>query len=188
MCSRFIFSILFAIFVGSGTALTAFQTKQEVLKPEEYAVYSTLINSITRGMSDAAILIHDQTFISGEAQQMDNGVEPEVRADFTAKNDTSYQLRPDFKLTNKYRLIQGKDGGRGLQSSELVIGPSRVGINRAEDQAIVRIRYGGMGGMGWKDQLVVLSKRNKRWEVERKINRMVPLTVVINEAKDSDNT
>ncbi|MGD0841853.1 MAG: hypothetical protein ABSA32_11900 [Candidatus Acidiferrales bacterium] len=161
--------------------------------PEEYAVYSLLLNSQYAFRDTQQLVIHIETYAGPPAPVVggtkDAAPRPKTRADtmadFDAKNDKSYQLERRFDVKIPYLLVseddlrpifaRKPDGSLDMDCWKRFYGQypgasgviyfSRVGLDRMGDQAFAygAIQSGFVGGAG---TFYVLARSNRGWAIQ----------------------
>lgn len=158
------------------------------INPEEYAVYSSIVNEVLESENIELVLIKKKTsgLVNSHLRQVRSGQTlrylkqnlPEVKGgilnDFLIKNIKSWPLSKRFGVKGNYELIGDKDieyfgGGRfsddfykKYPGVKLIIGFSRVGFNSKKNQALVYVELTTLGVYTFlvKENNVWVSKNN----------------------------
>lgn len=182
-------SLVTLLYVCAASDCVVASVAQENLEAEEYAVYSAVIDELSRGWgaSGRVTLRIEKDFPSSDVYAR-NGheyvkaimreVSQEVRDDYEAKNKLPYELKSLFDIRVPYVLVSSKarwsqpqkGASRKMaepnhRSSSMTL--SRVGFNAKADQALVYVGLicGRLCGSG---SYVMLAKENGVWRVERR--------------------
>lgn len=166
------------------------KTTQADIQAEEYAVYSSLIETRYSCGSNGLVVINDATRIQVIDHSLSNDLEfvhqqiPSIQQkmldDFKALNSQSYRLSRNFNIKNRYALVGGeefqeifKSGVEGWKifrskfpGSPGSISFSRVVLNPAMNEAFLymSISCGESCGEG---SYIILDKREGNWKIEK---------------------
>ncbi len=168
--------------------------EQISVQPDEYAVYSAILNEYDKSPADGKpvklIVIEDSTLTSSEDEyplektfeSRENKITPELKIlfeDYRTKNKKSEKLERAFNLQYKYILINKKDIGAFFEkveedgwakfykkypNSQGKIAFSRVGFNKVKSKAIV-YRTNSCGWLCAYGGYIILSKTGNTWNV-----------------------
>jgi hypothetical protein len=161
----------------------------EVSEPEEYMIYSALINQKYIRNDVRLIVISDRTFAhTVGTNSLDktlefiskklNISEQDLLKDFLMKNQQSYKLKAQFDIKVKYVLVNEEEKSQLSQSGNFwsafdekypnaqgILSLSRVGFNHAMSRALVYIGNNGSASTG-AGYYVLLVKSDGKWVIQ----------------------
>ena len=180
------FAFALLLFGGAARALPPFA--QSDIPAEEYAVYSAVIRELYFVGKIKLVVISNPTSRGSESKVADYVFEelaPLSHAtydDYLAKNSKQYRLSNSLSLKARYVLVEDRtikklfnhwDLDKGWETfykqypaSKGFFSLSRVGFNPTKDQALVYIGRMCNSRCG-EGRLVLMSKRNDTWTVEK---------------------
>jgi len=186
----FISLVSAGLFLLSG--VTAFGLNEYIFEPEEYLIYSTVIDSWCGQDKTKEVFIRDHTAIyqSGppietELAYVRNNMvfaDEIMINDFKAKNIRAYNLDPFFNQRGKYKIISQKEINsifdhnpywdkyyRRNPDSEGIITFSRVGFNRARDKALLHVANQWNRATGAGVYILLSRQKDNSWKIESEL-------------------
>lgn len=169
--------------------------QQEIIKKEEYDIYSMLIDQNFGSGQDYLLTVEDQTWgfsdnyeswalLIRRLKQEKCNVKSDTLNNYFNLNKSRYYLKSHFttatsvlllhdemdKIHNDYQ--RGADGWKLFRQrypkSKGLIVLSRIGINKNKDQAIITIGY-GLNLLEGGSELFLLTKDKGDWKIKSRI-------------------
>jgi hypothetical protein len=179
ICNVKTYLLVLALLMASGSAAPGIT---DAISPEEYAVYSSLLNSRLIGSGTELATIADRT---DRANNSYVSIPKEFEADLSAKSTEAYALERKFNIRVKYLLLSQDQINGAIFSSDPkdwdkywklyphgtgVLTFSRVGFNSTKTRAFVYAAEvcGPLCGSGYT---FVLEKNKGVWKLieEKKV-------------------
>ncbi|MCQ9205709.1 MAG: hypothetical protein NG737_05290 [Omnitrophica bacterium] len=161
-----------------------------ILKPDEYSVYSVLVDEWYYSPKTSRVVIRDHTALSSSLDFLEielsyvrsvmSVLGLETIDDFKAKNIISYPVEDFFDLSVDYNIITQREidgifesrGGwkrfyRRYQGADGILTFSRVGFNQDRSQALVYVvtQWGDLAGTGF--YILLTKQKDNTWKFHR---------------------
>jgi hypothetical protein len=172
---------------------------QEQIEPEEYRIYKALLEKEFITPKSKQIVISkfttfadlDEVNTSSFIRRKLSQVKLETLNSYNSRNRKSYELKNNFNINLIVNLITEEDlipirrkekadlgesykaAFREKFSTENLISFSRVGFNRKMNQALIQVGY-SCGTTCGESNYIVLSKKNNRWIITKKLMTWIP--------------
>ena len=179
------------------TALTAFGLNEYIFEPEEYLIYSTVIDSWCGQDKTKEIFIRDHTAIYQSGQPTGWPIETEldyirknmllsdeiIINDFKAKNIKAYALDSFLNQRANYTIVSQKEINAIFDhnpywdkyyqrnpNSEGIITFSRVGFNQTRDKALLHVASQWNRATGAGIYILLSRQKDSSWKVESELS------------------
>lgn len=163
-----------------------------IVGPDEYSVYSVIIDDWYLKSGDSVAVVRDHTavgssldFLEIELSYVRSSVyhlNTDITNDFKAKNIGSYEIGSYFNSNFKVEIISQReidniferqgawdDFYTRYQGAESLLTFSRVGFNKGKNQALVYVvtQWGNLAGTGY--YILLEKSKDSTWRVDKEI-------------------